>query len=204
MGDFYYIIDEGKCEIFVAAVGKVLDVKEGDAFGELALMYDAPRAATVVAASEVQTWALDQMTFKKTLKDTTIKKRTMLQDFLKDVPILRLLSEYERLTLTDALQECTYGAGEVIMREGDEGETFCIIESGEVKCTKAGIVGEVCPRLKKGKSHFFLCILFRYQSWSLSSPTHHHHHSDSCTIIISLRHCSWSMAPTPLRCCHYR
>ena len=87
----------------MAAVGKVLDVKEGDAFGELALMYDAPRAATVIAASDVVTWALDQITFKKTLKDTTIKKRNMLQEFLKDVPILRLLSEYERLTLADAL-----------------------------------------------------------------------------------------------------
>jgi CRP-like cAMP-binding protein len=73
-------------------VGKVLDVKEGDTFGELALMYDAPRAATVIAASNVVTWALDQTTFKKTLKDSTIKKRSMLQDFLKDVPILKLLT----------------------------------------------------------------------------------------------------------------
>jgi cAMP-dependent protein kinase regulator len=92
VGDFYYIIDEGHCEIFVASVGKVLDVKEGDTFGELALMYDAPRAATVIAASNVVTWALDQTTFKKTLKDSTIKKRSMLQDFLKDVPILKLLT----------------------------------------------------------------------------------------------------------------
>lgn len=164
LGDFYYIIDDGKCEIFVASYGKVLDVKEGDAFGELALMYDAPRAATVIgktkshthtftfslfhisfsllykkiAATDVITWALDQLTFKKTLKDTTIKKRNMLQDFLKEVPILRLLTDYERLTLADALNECHFDKHEVIIKEGDEGETFYIIEDGEVKCTKQG------------------------------------------------------------------
>ncbi len=48
IGDFFYIIEEGLCEVFVDGVGKVMDAKEGQSFGELALMYNAPRAATVV------------------------------------------------------------------------------------------------------------------------------------------------------------
>ncbi len=40
--------------------------KDGNFFGELALLYDAPRAASVVVTSEnVLTWALDRLTFKK-------------------------------------------------------------------------------------------------------------------------------------------
>lgn len=48
IGDFFYVLEEGHCDIFVEGVGKVMDVSPGGSFGELALMYNAPRAATVV------------------------------------------------------------------------------------------------------------------------------------------------------------
>ncbi len=44
------------------------------AFGELALMYDAPRAATVVATSTVHAWALDRITFKQVMFGTTQRR----------------------------------------------------------------------------------------------------------------------------------
>jgi CRP-like cAMP-binding protein len=51
---------------------------KGMGFGELALLYDSPRAATVVASSAVQTWAIDRVSFKRVMIGTTIRKvRTM-------------------------------------------------------------------------------------------------------------------------------
>lgn len=44
--DFFYIIDTGCCEVLVND-NLVATLKNGDSFGELALMYFAPRAATV-------------------------------------------------------------------------------------------------------------------------------------------------------------
>lgn len=38
--------------------------ERGGSFGELALLYNAPRAATVVAASRTALWTLDRKTFK--------------------------------------------------------------------------------------------------------------------------------------------
>lgn len=60
MGDNFYLVSAGTCEIFVNGT-KVLDVKPGMGFGELALLYDSPRAATVVATSRVSVRRVSRM-----------------------------------------------------------------------------------------------------------------------------------------------
>lgn len=53
-GDNFYIVDQGKFDIFVTRTDgkttKVLEATPGMSFGELALMYNAPRAATCVVS----------------------------------------------------------------------------------------------------------------------------------------------------------
>ena len=39
---------------------KVLNIGEGGSFGELALIYGTPRAATVKAATDVKLWGIDR------------------------------------------------------------------------------------------------------------------------------------------------
>lgn len=100
-GDNFYVIDKGVADIFVdqkdAPPLLVLTCKDGDSFGELALMYDAPRAATVVAKDEMKLWAMDRLTYKHILMDTTLKKRDTYKGFLEKVPLLQSLDPYERL-----------------------------------------------------------------------------------------------------------
>lgn len=150
VGDFFYVLDTGHCDIHVEGVGKVMDVGPGGSFGELALMYDAPRAATVTATEPCTTWALDQVTFKKTIMDATMKKRQRHENFIKSVPILSTLNQYERLTIADALSSESFKENEVVINEGDEGDKFYIVESGEFKVTKEGVDGEVHDRLTSG------------------------------------------------------
>ena len=59
-GDNFYIVEVGGVEVEVGGT-TVAQLKEGDSFGELALIYGTPRAATVRAGSgAVALWGLDR------------------------------------------------------------------------------------------------------------------------------------------------
>lgn len=70
---------------------------EGESFGELALLYNAPRAATIIAKSDSICFALDRQTFNHIVKDSAAKKRNKYDKFLQQVDILKEMDTYERL-----------------------------------------------------------------------------------------------------------
>jgi cAMP-dependent protein kinase regulator len=166
-GDAFYIVTEGSCDVTKKGAGKVAEVqaaKEGvkNFFGELALLYGAPRAATVTSATDVKCWTLDSMTFKKILMDSTMRTRNLYSEFLEQVPILAMLTEYDRLTMADSLKPESFKEGDRILTEGDVGTTFYIVLEGEVKVTKEGGGDgqtEVSDRLKRGDYFGELALL---------------------------------------------
>jgi cAMP-dependent protein kinase regulator len=60
----------------------------GDVFGELALLYNAPRAATIKAKQDCLLWSLDRNTFNHIVKEAAQNKREKYEDFLKSVKVL--------------------------------------------------------------------------------------------------------------------
>ena len=110
--------------------------EDGDSFGELAIMYNAPRAATCVAEGKVRLWALDRVSFKIILMQTTIEKRNKYKQFLQQVSLLSEMTEYELLTIADALQEEFFETGDTICKEGEKGDKFYIIKEGTATCLK--------------------------------------------------------------------
>ena len=87
-------------------------------FGELALLYNMPRAATIKATCEGQLWALDRQTFRRILLKSAFRKRKMYEALINSVPMLKTLQNYERLNLADALIPKSFGAGERIIKQG--------------------------------------------------------------------------------------
>ena len=61
-GDLYYAIADGTLSVSVEGA-KVRDLGRGDGFGELALLADVPRTATVTATSDVRLYALGKDEF---------------------------------------------------------------------------------------------------------------------------------------------
>lgn len=88
-------------------------------FGELALLYNMPRAATIKAVSEGQLWALDRQTFRRILLKSAFRKRKMYEALINSVPMLKTLQNYERLNLADALVPKSFASGDRIIKQGE-------------------------------------------------------------------------------------
>lgn len=158
-GDRFYVLESGQCNIFQAkerGVDKVLVIKSGGYFGELAVMYNTPRAATVTAVGDCKLWWLDRVTVKTAIVKHTIRNRERFDGFLSSVPILSTLTETERLTVADALRVEEFEDGDVIIRQNDPGNTFYIVNDGSVVCTQqASPVSPPVELCKLGAGQYF-------------------------------------------------
>ncbi|XP_043234484.1 cAMP-dependent protein kinase type II regulatory subunit-like [Amphibalanus amphitrite] len=140
-GDNFYVIESGRYSIYVkmddsAEPKKVGSYDNKGSFGELALMYNMPRAATITADEEGSLWAMDRQTFRRIVLKNAFKKRKMYESLLETVPMLKALEPYERMNLADALVPRTFTDGELIIEQGDEADGMYFVEEGTVRITR--------------------------------------------------------------------
>ena len=170
IGNEYYVMRWGTCKVTVYAEGtnpKALDLEtkikfmktlkadpEGAeklpmiGFGEIALLYNDKRTASITAVTEVEAWVLKGDVYKSIVAAHSINRRNIQMQYLDKISLLKGLESYEKLKLIDGLKRCTFSAGDVLIREGDEGELFYIIEKGEVECGHIGKEGEPFNRVR--------------------------------------------------------
>ncbi|XP_020296618.1 cGMP-dependent protein kinase, isozyme 2 forms cD5/T2 isoform X2 [Pseudomyrmex gracilis] len=126
--------EEGKVE--VSRDGKYLStLQHGKVLGELAILYNCKRTATITAATDCHLWAIDRQCFQTIMMRTGLSRQAEYTDFLKSVPIFKNLPEETLIKLSDVLEETFYNHGDYIIRQGARGDTFFIISRGEVRVT---------------------------------------------------------------------
>jgi len=154
-GDNFYVIESGKYNTFVNINGVPTLVHQYDnvgSFGELALMYNMPRAATIQAATDGVLWAMDRITFRKIVLKSAYKRRQLYEALIDSVPILKSLENYERMNVADALVPRNFQDGASIIKEGDSADGMYFIEDGNVSIVKVidGVEREVNRGTKGG------------------------------------------------------
>ena len=130
-------------------------VTSGSAFGELALMWNSSRAATIVASEDCILWTLSRPLFRRLLATTSSNQTVILCEFLQNVPLLKPLGNQEITKIARALRAETYGDAEYIIRQGDEGDVFYMIYKGSVVCTRTEEDGYERELVHLGPGDFF-------------------------------------------------
>jgi cAMP-dependent protein kinase regulator len=139
VGDYFYILAEGGVSFHIEDI-QVGDAAQGVSFGELALLYACPRAATVRAETEpTKLYRVDQKTFRSLLqKQTKILEAEKMQ-LLKNVNFLSEIVESDLKRLGTAMAPKQFEPGDCLVKKGDAGDAFYIVHEGEVAVTDISV-----------------------------------------------------------------
>ena len=116
-----------------------MTIGEGASFGELALIFSrTEREETVKAStsSDVKLWGIDGDSYRKIHMGSTIRKHKMYEEVLSKVSILENLDKWERETVAYSLEAVSFEDEEVVVKQGEAGNTFFIIIEGTAIVTQ--------------------------------------------------------------------
>ena len=156
VGHEYYVLYYGSCKVSVYIPGtkptdpqletKINFVKTLQAdpdndtekpmigFGEIALLYNDKRTASVTAMTECEAWVLSGDVFKQIIAQNAVNRRNVTLEYLNHVELFNVLETYEKLKLIDGIKIIHYSDGKEIIHEGEVGTHFYIVEKGEIIC----------------------------------------------------------------------
>lgn len=135
-GDEFYVIAEGEFQVLVNN-SEVAILQKGHCCGELALMYDAPRNATIRAKTDGVVWVVQRSAFRAALRQLCQERDARHVEALRRYEIFNSLLTNELMLISDACTEHTYEAGTTIIKEGEEGDRFYMILEGEGQYKKS-------------------------------------------------------------------
>jgi len=137
VGDYFYVVEEGNIS-FAVDGNHVGACQRGASFGELALLYNCPRAATCIANTDCKLWKVDQRTFRYMLANNSASQQKDVSDVLRKVAFLADLEESMLLKIADALTTVSFLESDRIINKGDVGEVFYILKEGRVRVHDIG------------------------------------------------------------------
>lgn len=145
LGSQFYVILEGHVGVFLnledTATGlrtptQVGLMSKGDAFGELALLHNKPRAATIRCLTDCHFAVLDKNDYVKTLAKVHETKLTQKIDFLLSLPMFKSWTRGSMQKLSYYFKEKAFTRRQVLVKSGDFAGEVLIIREGEVEVRK--------------------------------------------------------------------
>ena len=98
-GDELFIVESGEYDCSKVIEGKdtpLKSYKHGEAFGELALMYNAPRQATIVCKTPGKLYKLDRTAFNQVVKEAATKKRELFKTVIDSIELFSSFDEVKK------------------------------------------------------------------------------------------------------------
>ena len=150
-GDNFYVVYDGEYEAYSKDGSEALvQYKAGEGFGELALLYNSPRAVSVRCTQKGTLYALGRIAFRKQVMEHNSGVKMGLERFLTNVPDLQGLEESQISKIANVMEARDFADGEYIVSKNDDADSLYLILSGEVVCHSEGGDEEML-RLSEGQ-----------------------------------------------------
>jgi putative peptide zinc metalloprotease protein len=140
-GDKFYIIEAGNVTIWQVKPDSeeefIVKGGPGQYFGEVALVTNAVRNATVRAETPLTLLSLRKQDFDRLVRryvslESQMSANVRYSWLLRGMPIFDELDSRQLDHLAERLESERFNAGEVVVKVGDPGDKFYIVESGEL------------------------------------------------------------------------
>ncbi len=124
----FFVIKSGTAEV-IANERLIKTLESPKYFGETALLYNAPRNASIRAQTELELFGMDRVTFQKMIRQ--ISNRLFDQSYacLQKATIFDCLSQEQKRQLAENVIVEKYAEGETIVHQGARANSFYIIKA---------------------------------------------------------------------------
>jgi len=151
----FFVLATGRLEVIVNGLHR-RTIKSGEGFGELALLHDSKRTATIKTMDRSTMWGMDRLTFRQYVQRVNMQNYEENKRFFSSIRIFQQLTDAQRESLLTVVNTHRFKAGHKIVNEGDPGEVLYVIKEGVVLCTQNG---QELRRMEKGEFFGELALL---------------------------------------------
>ncbi|KAJ3107471.1 hypothetical protein HDU97_004067 [Phlyctochytrium planicorne] len=141
-GTAWYIILTGSVSVLISKTGHIEDgvvvrqIPKGNGFGDLALVTDAPRSATIITDERSELIKVEKDDYCRIVKYIHEKENIELYSFIRRMPVFSTWSRSSLMSIVGNMKIKKFQHGEVIYKQGDELKWFYIVKSGHVSVQK--------------------------------------------------------------------
>ncbi|EKX46270.1 hypothetical protein GUITHDRAFT_50426, partial [Guillardia theta CCMP2712] len=136
-GNIFYVVQSGKLSILKREGGGDVPLFKGtygpgDSFGELALMHNQPRAASILVESETcWLWQVHRRSIQTFIKSIAKYEKSITEQLLSQVPAMSGLPPDVMTNILDSVQLTRFRDGDVIVGKGQAADKLYVLIEGE-------------------------------------------------------------------------
>jgi len=143
IGDMLFVIEKGECDAVKHLDGReivISHMKKGSFFGELAVMFDMPRTATIRAVTDVVVLSLSREDLLSSVRPEKLHKMKLIARtrVFDNIPMFDALPTKQKVAVAEKMEVNSWVKGDLVTEATQSTDRVFIIEKGEVQLKAPG------------------------------------------------------------------